>query len=74
MKEEYTFYDSDGRYYTNNFGYDVYNSQGDLIIRSNPKPNPTPKKKSTKEILDSLDLKEIEQYVRQKKLQNIEQK
>lgn len=72
MREEYTFYDNE-RYYNSAYGtYDVYNSQGDLIIRT--KLPDAPKKKTTKQILDSLDFKEIEQYVRQKKLQNIDKK
>lgn len=66
MREEYIIYDSDGKRYSNNMYDDyTYKSYSD-VLKS--------KKKSTKEILDGLDFKEIEQYVRQKKLQNIENK
>lgn len=65
MREEYIIYDSDGTRYSQYDYYGKSKSYSDLL---------KPKKKSTKEILDGLDFKEIEQYVRQKKLQNIENK
>ena len=66
MREEYIIYDSDGQRYGIQQAYGIYNSYNDSAVKT--------KKKSTKEILDGLDFKEIEQYVRQKKLQNIESK